>query len=1009
MTKKTTKPSSTQPLSTLSEPSIAASEPSTEGGTTVEFLKSLEPSLSEQPASPKPGKVAKKTPNRAFGPGRTKTGLLKSTKAFGQTTDPTFAWVRTVCQRPGVPPNSMEVWRSLAERYLAHLNTSSVSDYAAVLWSVRLFLEHYAWEHEIYNPQALLTTPEGQVLPKLQGPKGEAPYRESGNGTTHVNCLIKFLEWAIKEDYSVDGEGGATRPMPFHHVPWEREGYGKFGYRPAHTLKESMPFKWVWELREMLAPGEHFRDWNWAQEADGVLGGNKSGAWFEVEESAIDKTDPDCVWRQRDDVKIFNCKLPEPRLDLSPYTVVGKKTVFQMWSPVAAVALLAKLYMPWRTFQTRMLDSGETDFWSIEINPEAERQFLEARREANAEQSPGLESESKSQARPVAPQRHPLFLWKENLGRKKLLERLPIGQRGRVGEEQGVFLKCDGRDGVHVGFFVNTNKTADRDKTWHHRGYRILHQHEELHRWLVKLRNWQRKYNPVTVPTLWTELAKQHLGQEKSHANLEAAAPTCFLFRDASARGKVFTTKSISNERKPITDKAMNTVWCKLLRDLEDQKAARNETHEGQPIKFLKVRRASIGNSAPFFGLHSLRVSLITILAKGGMEIALIMELAGHTRLDMTIYYWKISALALTEALRKANEAAVKSADADVVAYLKNSAYEQIAKHVVVNANALREAVPYNPRDRNPAGWQKEHGGWCLMGGATVPTSAGDRAGGGCYNGGSLLRDNKDRRTRVYAAVRPKQCIECNCRWFVTRPEYAGEIMSITDLLFREYFAQRQKITDADAEARRLFNVRYRAETAKPPVLFTLTQQNELERAQRLAEQLNTDSNETLRGIKNCLALAARLREVVNSDSPPPGEVLVALGTSDDLRTAIEPVSELLAESRIALNAEIYPNLAPRSESAILRRSQIFDELLAATGKTISMGKMTVNEQNKWGNHYMRKIAGAYDANMEQVVKLIEGEHGEQVLLTAVQEAHAQALTAGGHAAPTTLQALLKS
>jgi hypothetical protein len=34
-----------------------------------------------------------------------------------------------------------------------------------------------------------------------------------------------------------------------------------------------------------------------------------------------------------------------------------------MWSPVRWVALLAKLILPLRTLQVRMLDSGEADTW----------------------------------------------------------------------------------------------------------------------------------------------------------------------------------------------------------------------------------------------------------------------------------------------------------------------------------------------------------------------------------------------------------------------------------------------------------------------------------------------------------------------------------------------------------------------------------------------------------------------------------------------------------------------
>ena len=68
--------------------------------------------------------------------------------------------------------------------------------------------------------------------------------------------------------------------------------------------------------------------------------------WFPVTEAQIDKDDPDCVWRVR-------------------YKKCGEK-ILEMWSPVRWMALFVKLILPLRTFQVRMLDSGEADTWRYE-------------------------------------------------------------------------------------------------------------------------------------------------------------------------------------------------------------------------------------------------------------------------------------------------------------------------------------------------------------------------------------------------------------------------------------------------------------------------------------------------------------------------------------------------------------------------------------------------------------------------------------------------------------------
>jgi hypothetical protein len=87
--------------------------------------------------------------------------------------------------------------------------------------------------------------------------------------------------------------------------------------------------------------GPHFRDWQWAQNALGVEIGRRGfngPDWFEVNEDQLDRSDPDCVWRQR---------------------LVKNRERLELWSPVRWVAQLVKLPVPLRTFQVRMLDSGE--------------------------------------------------------------------------------------------------------------------------------------------------------------------------------------------------------------------------------------------------------------------------------------------------------------------------------------------------------------------------------------------------------------------------------------------------------------------------------------------------------------------------------------------------------------------------------------------------------------------------------------------------------------------------
>src|SRR5258708_38571811 len=118
--------------------------------------------------------------------------------------------------------------------------------------------------------------------------------------------------------------------------------------RRDESVHSPLPYGYIDELRQMLAAGPHFRDWLWAQNARGSEIG-KSGRfapdWFEVTEDQIDRKDPDCIWRIRE------------------RATQSGGAVLEMWSPVRWVGLLVKLILPLRTFQARMLDSGEADTW----------------------------------------------------------------------------------------------------------------------------------------------------------------------------------------------------------------------------------------------------------------------------------------------------------------------------------------------------------------------------------------------------------------------------------------------------------------------------------------------------------------------------------------------------------------------------------------------------------------------------------------------------------------------
>jgi hypothetical protein len=282
-------------------------------------------------------------------------------RQHGQTTDLTFSWVHILC--PGTNGLSpLEPWRVMATRYIENLNEHGAKGFHERIFSLRTFLEHYLWPHKFFDPLKFLTLPKGTMPPPLVGDKETGPFLS--RGVKRPNYIHDFINWTIEHDDRFSSyEDGVYVPLPGIRNPFPRlDSKGRIAY--SESVRTVLPYKYIMILRTMLAPGENFDDWEWAQKAHGHS--SATGSWFEVAPETIDKTDPDCVWRRREvPVRNYHQSTPNPRRH--PNQPVGRRIITEMWSPVTAMALLLKLEIPLRTHQVRMLGSGETDVERVEL------------------------------------------------------------------------------------------------------------------------------------------------------------------------------------------------------------------------------------------------------------------------------------------------------------------------------------------------------------------------------------------------------------------------------------------------------------------------------------------------------------------------------------------------------------------------------------------------------------------------------------------------------------------
>ena len=756
-------------------------------------------------------------------------------------------------------------------------------------------------------------------------------------GTVPNNRLSEFLDWLLESKFSEPDDHGRPVVLPQFVNPVARRSKGNAVPR-TESVRSPLPYRFILELREMLAPGRNFRDWIYAHNEKsvpiGLQGGARGPDWLPVHESAIDESDPDCVFRRRRQ-PLRDRKTPpfDPSKVVTVYnekrqTYEQFEDRVEVWCPVRAVAILIKLLLPLRTYQVRMLDSGEGDTWK----------YTEAG-------------------------------WIENP------HSLASGSAARP-TTQGVLRRhADLETGKEITtLYINSNKTADIGKDTDELGYEIPWQNEEVIYWLSKLRRWQEKYNPIQRKMKWSELEARHFsGDMKSPAVLARMPDACFLFRAAE------DGPEDDGNQKPIRDIQLSRLWYHLLNELQARIAARGEAFsELAPIRLVPPWEQSSQGQTTHYPLHSLRVSLLTSLAiDGGVPLPILSKMvAGHARLVMTLYYLKMGYVQMNETLKEASDRMATSSDVGMRRFLAEAKYKELDDKLVRNnKDALAAAVPVNPSDRNPLGWVGRSYGMCLVGGS-VPAIDAKRVPG-CHNGGPAIRIHKfDASLNEYAPVSggPGNCIRC--RWFATEPRYLDALRAhFNNVSFRlsESASRARKLEEQTSV---LKAQRYAAE--RGGVAFV--SQNELLRVEAQYESeitktdgLANDWLETFKLIKRCVALANN-GEAANGESG--NQQLVAVGGAAEVRIALESASsELFELAGICSDAEVYPDENPGK--AVLRRSQLLDSALYREGLTPLFMGLSEDEQLLVGNRFIESLARtANPSNLRlgtrQVVSMVE-------------------------------------
>lgn len=703
--------------------------------------------------------------------------------------------------------------------------------------------------------------------------------RKNNTSTIKIlNHITTFLNWVLDEHFTELNDYGVA--VRLYSNPFEKIVAKEKYIETAHS---PLPYRYICDLRHILCPTPrgNFSDWLWAHNQTGQW--TQGGDWFEVNESLIDSNDKDCVWRVKE---VNRC---------------GKLVkIYQIWSPVVAMVLFIKLHLPLRTYQVRMLDSGEADSLRYEKGKWVNN--------------------------------HHAFAFKHY--------------------RKGVFRQFkDNATGLEsTGLYISTNKTADQNKEEFERGYEIPWQYEDVLYWLEKLRNWQEKYNPINKPTDCTTLEAKHTKSKKSHAYLSAMGYSCFLFRDASA-------SKATDRTKPIQDAVIPTFWYKLLKQLEDNLLISGDTlSDGTPLRLVHhyddVKK--ITKKKTEFPLHSLRVSLITCyIMDAKLPLPIVSKiLAGHSRILMTVYYTKLTPAVMKEKMTEAESLLDAKSQESIQTFLKDAELRQIQSKMAYNDQQAIEDILVNS---NPLGWENRHHGLCLAGGNTVRSDESSTLAG-CWNGGELIAA-RGSANKIYSPV-PHGLENCvRCRWFITDARYIPALNAHLNLMSYKAHESAQLALELENEIEKLEEAKYEAEINDTPFI----KHNELQALQRRYEKQLVEADEYVKDWIATFNLIRRLIEIEqNRTENDFKNKLIAVGSENDIKIGfIDTTSELLHLSLLCEDAEIYPDLRDevKKTSVIQQRTQHLCQIMMRKGYSPYLLMLDQDHQLIAANAMMRQMA----------------------------------------------------
>ena len=315
-----------------------------------------------------------------------------------------------------------------------------------------------------------------------------------------------------------------------------------------------------------------------------------------------------------------------------------------------------------------------------------------------------------------------------------------------------------------IGLYINTNKTGIDENG----GFKIPWCPDNVRDNLVRLIEWQRKFNPIQQPIPCLERGTyETLKKAGQDLTIEARTKSFPLFRDPA-----------NDDNWPVSKAVIDAYWGELLWAYQQtlgtsKKRQRRFAHlvekNGRPAKEALI------------DIHTLRVSGISSLIEKGVPPDIVQQVVGHYTLVMTLYYSKQRHSRINRILRK--KIAESKFDPASIEHLADAADFEDLLQWLVNNRADEDAVGVGMyRERFGRGDGSVH----VMEHGICP-------GGHCDTGGEFIAS-----ANAHGPVPPFACPLC--RYRLTGPMFLVGLVHNANRLIFQYRRVAEEIARVNAE-----------------------------------------------------------------------------------------------------------------------------------------------------------------------------------------------------------------